>query len=290
MEQILKFILQTEKIDREIILMYCFKLFYQKFILPKSSDYELLFIVGCQRSGTSLMNRIFSRDLNVKVYRESGQLSSLDRQEKLRLKPFPEIHRLCAKNNAPLSIIKALVETQNIVNILDYFPNSKAIWMYRNYKDVINSSLKKFGTHVGIRDIKYIVDNNQQNWRSEKVSESTRSIISQHFAPDMNPYDAAALFWFARNQLFYDLKLDSNPRVFMCQYQDLVKNPREMMNNIYHFLNLTYQNDDLVKEVHCQSLHKGSTIQISPSINHLCNELLQRLNQTNLKLKVGNFN
>lgn len=57
----------------------------------------------------------------------------------------------------------------------------------------------------------------------------------------MSQYDAIALFWFARNQLFYELNLNQNSKVFICKYEDLVAQPREMMKTIYQFLNMNFQ-------------------------------------------------
>lgn len=151
--------------------------------------------------------------------------------------------------------------------------------MYRNYKDVVNSLLKKFSINVGIRNLKSIVENNQENWYSEKVPESIRKIIIQYFSEQMSPYDAAALFWFARNQLFYELQLNQNSRVLMCRYEDLVTQPNQVMRRIYQFVEVHYS-DVNSWEVHLNSVHKGHLVQLSPEIEKLCNDLLIRLDNT----------
>ena len=55
------------------------------------------------------MNRIFTREPNTSVYRESSQLSSKD-PKKLRLNPFEEVKSALATNYAPLIVIKPVVE------------------------------------------------------------------------------------------------------------------------------------------------------------------------------------
>ena len=60
--------------------------------------------------------------------------------------------------------------SQNILKLLNYFSNPKAIFMYRNYKDVVNSNLNHFGIDNGINDLRPIHNNENNNWRSEYVS------------------------------------------------------------------------------------------------------------------------
>jgi hypothetical protein len=281
--------LNIEHITIDLYVTYMVKYFYQKFLLSAKNQHQILFIIGCQRSGTSLLNRIFARDLNISVYRESSRLSSNDQsliaKNRLRLNSFSDIKSVLDKDKAPLIVFKPLVETQNSLDILDYFSDSKALWIYRHYKDVANSLLKKFSVNVGIRNLKSIIENNQENWYSEKVPESIRTIIIQYFSEQMSPYDAVALFWFARNQLFYELQLDHNSRVLMCRYEDLVTQPNQVMRNIYQFVGVHYSNDNSW-EVHSNSVHKGHSIQLLPEIEKLCNDLLTKLDNTYRNQKI----
>ena len=96
----------------------------------------------------------------------------------------------------------------------------------------------------------------------------------------MSQYDAIALFWFARNQLFYELNLDRNSKVFICKYEDLVAQPREMMKAMYQFLEINYQEIRGINEVHSQSVGTGNTLELSPSIDQLCHDLQEKLDYT----------
>jgi Sulfotransferase domain len=272
--------LRTEHIVPDVMLIYLVKLIYHR-VTPRQKKQTLLFIVGCQRSGTSLMNRIFSRDLRVSVYREASKLSSTDQPKKLRLNPLDEVQQEFERNKAPIIVLKPLVESQNILQLLDYFPQSKALWMYRHYKDTAISLISRFGLHASLRDIKFIVENNRSRWHVEGVSDYVRSVVMQHFSEDMSPYDAAALFWFARNQLFYELNLDHNPRVLMGRYEDLATNPGAAIGKIYQFLGSSYpEKNNLIQEVKATSVGRGHKIELSPAVEQLCAELLERLEQT----------
>lgn len=225
------------------------------------------------------MTRMFDRDLDVKVYGEFSKLSSNDRYEKLRLNPLSSVKRVVDGDRPRLVVLKPLVETQNSLKLLDYFAGSKALWMYRHYKDVASSSLKRFGIKNGIDDLRPIVENSPENWRSENVSEGIREIVLEHFSENMNPYDAAALFWFARNSLFFKLNLDTNPDVIMCKYEELVTNPRKIVQGIYGFVGQSFPGENIVAESHRESLQKGKSITLSPEVDLLCKELLEKLDR-----------
>lgn len=275
--------LNIEHITFDLYIIYFLKYLYQKIFLITRPNQQQLLIIGCQRSGTSLISRVFARDFNVSVYRESSRLSSKDQTHqgkyKLRLNASSELETTLSKNRAPITVYKPLVETQNIIDLFNLFPNSKALWMYRHYKDVTNSLLRKFSTNVGIRNLRGIVNNSQGNWYSEKVSDSLRLTVEKYFSEQMDPKDAAALFWFVRNQLFYELNLENNSRVLMCRYEDLASQPALVMHQIYCFLDADF-NEKNIWEVNVNSVFKGKSIELSTEIEELCDGLLKRLNTT----------
>lgn len=245
---------------------------------PYAKHKKILFIVGCQRSGTTLMTRVFRYDLNSKIFGEYSKLSSQD-ERKNRLNPLHLVKDEIYKVKAPLIILKPLVESQNILKLLEYFKGSKALWIYRDYKDVALSNLKKFGMNSGINDLRPIVENNASNWRSDKVQKNVRDIIVSNFSENMNPYDAAVLFWYARNCIYIDLELDNNPNVLLCKYEDLITSPTHIFKKIYKFLNQKYPGPWIHKEIHSKSLSKGQDINLSPEVDQLAKRLLDKLNK-----------
>ena len=252
------------------------KIIYQA-MKQKASQKQILFIVGCQRSGTSLMVRIFDNDLNAKCFSEHSVLSTRD-EKGFHLNPLDEVNEEFSKVRAPFVILKPLVESQNLLRLLDYFDGSKALWMYRHYKDVAASNLGHFGERNGINDIRPIVENEVGNWRNENLSNSVREKITNFFYEDMNIYDAAVLFWYARNSLFFDLELDNKPDVFMCKYKDLVMLPGRMMRGIYEKVRQPYPGDGIISEVHSQSFGKGKELQLSKDVESIAEAMLSRLN------------
>ncbi len=251
-------------------------------VLPPAEEQNILFIIGCQRSGTTMMQRIFEKDLHAKVY---GEFSSLSRHDpkKIRLNPLDQVKKEIKQDTPPLIVLKPLVETQNLQELFDHFPSSKAVWMFRHFKDVAASNLKNFGESNGIKDLRPIFEGNPNNWRSEGASKHVREVVQEFFSEDMNELDAAALFWYARNSLFFDMELENDPRVFMCRYEDLVYQPEVKMKEIYAFTGASYPNkEEITGSVNTSSVGKGKEIKLHPEIEALCNKMLKRLQNTYL--------
>ena len=252
------------------------KRIYQS-VKSKKAQQSILFIVGCQRSGTSMLLNVLDKDLYTRCFGEFSQLASKDTTRGIRLNSLELVKHEFSKVKAPFIIVKPLVESQNVPELLDYFDNSRALWMFRNYKDVASSNIKHFGIDNGLKDLRPIVNNEPNNWRSEKVSKQVRDTLSKYYSEDMNPYDAAILFWFARNSIYFDLELHKNPRVMMCYYEDLVLDPEKYVRSIYQRSGQTYPEIKITTEVHSNSRKKGKDIELSPEIEQLAQELQDKL-------------
>ena len=252
------------------------KRFYQS-VRAKRDQQSILFIMGCQRSGNSMMQNIFDKDLNTRCFHEFSEISSNDTVGGIRLNSLELVKKEFSTVKAPLIVLKPLVESQNVPELLSYFDNSLVVWMFRNYKDVALSNIKRFGINNGINDLRPIVNNEPNNWRSEKVSQHVRATISKYFSEDMSPYDAAVLFWFARNSIFFDLELEKNLRVMMCSYEDFVLDPENYIRKIYQRLEQPYPEMNITAEVHSKSRKKGKDIELSPQIQQLALEMQDEL-------------
>lgn len=268
---------KAKRVDREKIVKRirgAYKSGYQSLVLRRSARQRLLFILGCQRSGTTLMTELFERDFRVKVYGEYSKLSSRD-PNGLRLNPLPEVAQTLAQDRAPLIVMKPLVETQNALALLAQFPHAKILWMYRDYRDVARSKLKKSGMRNGIRDMLYIVEQ-RPHWRAENVSEEVRGLVRKHYSPSMNPYDGAALYWYVRNSFLFEQNLAQHPAVYICRYESFVEDPVRHLREIYDFVDLPAP-DLTIPEVHASSVGKGAQVELSAAVAALCDEMTARL-------------
>lgn len=246
-------------------------------------DKSILFILGCQRSGTTLLAEIFQRDLDAKSYGEYSKLTSDGKTESIRLNTLDSVGAVLEKDRPPLITVKPLVESQNATCLLEHFPNSHVLWAYRDYRGVSRSNAKKFGINNGIIDLKPVVNREPNNWRAEKVSDQTYAIVARHYSTDMNPWDAHVLVWYSRNILFFEQSLDQHPNVMLCRYEDLVTHPAEVMQSVYQHVGQRYPGSEITKTVHARSVGKGRDLEISPALRALADDLLARLDSVNVR-------
>ena len=247
--------------------------------LKNSRDIQkrIMFVMGCQRSGTTLMMHILEKDYATSIYHEQSVLSSGDKVERLRLNSLAFVKKVLTRDRAQFIVLKPLVESQRTTELLDFFPNSKALWMYRSYHDVVNSNLKRFGMRNGIDDIRPIAQDDSNNWRSAGASAQVRAFVQEHFAEDMNPYDAGALFWYARNNLYFEQNLTQNPHVMLCNYRDLALKPLHFMQELYHFMEQDFPGPHIVADVKDSSVGRGKHVELSSDIEAACADLYARM-------------
>ena len=241
------------------------------------AERRTIIVLGCQRSGTSLMLDVFTEDLRTATFPEFSVLSGIGEDGGIRLRPLTEVSAHIERLRAPITVLKPLVESQHAPRLLAHLPNARAVWMFRGFESVAVSDLAYFGRHNGERNLRLLLTNDPPNWRAELVPESTRAVLDEHYAPDMSPYDAAALFWWARNRLFFDLGLDEHPDVFLCGYEALVAAPQRVMRSVYEFSGLEAPARDTTRRIHSSATHRRASSAISDDVKALCEELHARL-------------
>lgn len=251
--------------------------YYLSPIYSPKEQQKLLFILGCQRSGSSMMYEIFTRDSRSKVFGEFSKLNSEDTSHNIRLNPLPKVAQQLASYRHPLIVIKPIVESQNVLSLLQYFNHSKAVWLFRHYRDVAKSNIKKWGDDNGYKNIQYFLSRDQRNWRAQHVSDYTFKTVKQMLNKQRSPYDYAALFWWVRNRFYIEYDLSNNKQIFTCQYENLVSKPLSSIESIYDFMGLQIDASKVATYIHNHSVGKGEDAFISNDIAVLCDELLDLL-------------
>lgn len=236
----------------------------------------VLYVVGCQRSGTSMLHHLFRLDPDTVTYDEVSPLSTRDPQH-LRLDPPGKVRRRIDAARAPFVVLKPLVESQNLPDLLDWFPAARAIWIYRDYRAVAASNLRHFGERNGFDDLEPILAGDATDWRAEHLAPADAAQVRRAAAGPLGAHDAAALFWWARNSLYFSLGLVSDPRVALCRYEDLVTSPAAVMRRAYAFVGREYPGDAIVKDVLTGSKDRGRDLPLDDGVRALCEGMLARL-------------
>ena len=237
----------------------------------------VVYVVGCQRSGTSMMHHLLRLDRAAVTYDEISPLSSGDPVEGLRWNPLPEVRARIAADRAPLVVTKPLVESQRLSELLDLFDETRAIWMYRDFRDVVRSNVAFFADGTSHADVAPVLGGDGPSWKAENQDPETVAVVADLYRPDRSPHDAAALFWYLRNRLFLSQDLAGDARVRLCRYEDLVGDPGAVMRGAYRFIGRPYPGDRIVSDVSARSVGRGRDVEISDDIADVCKRLLDRL-------------
>lgn len=239
---------------------------------------RIVFVAGCQRSGTSMTYLIFDRDPGAQVFDEISVLSDGDPVEGLRLNALEDVRERFRHSPAHLIVAKPLVESQRLAALLDAFDGSRALWMFRHYTDVVNSNLKRFGAENGFNDLQPIFDGDDTNWRTEGLEPDVVTMICSFDRATLTQADAAALFWYARNSLLFKDGLEQDERVRACRYETLVTRPEEIIRDLYRFFERPYpEGANLAQGIETSSLGKGAGVNLAPEIEALCESMHERL-------------
>lgn len=265
-----------------------YKPWYQR-LRYSQNEKKIIFIFGCMRSGTTLLSHIFDAMPFTDVYGEYSALSAQD-PYRLRWTSLDDAQAILSESPAPLIVCKPLVESQHASALLDYFPNSSAIWLYRHYEDVAASNIVKFGEMEGaINNIRPVVDpdfarNPWTSWLTENVSEESRELLHRYFSLSMKPADAAVLFWYLRNVLFFEQNLTTHDRCEVICYEDFVNAPAQQLTKFFKMAEIDLPlYPSFFRDVHTGSVKKGKALNLTPEIRDLSDTLLHALH----KVKIG---
>ncbi|MCG8650040.1 MAG: sulfotransferase, partial [Pirellulales bacterium] len=245
-----------------------------RWALRRPGSSKVLWIFGCQRSGTTLLGRVLERDHRALVMQEDSILTGTS-HGRLRLKALDEVETLIGQVRHPLIVVKPLVESQRAGEILDRFPDSRAIWMHRDVQDVVNSHVKRFKGQRTFLDA--LLGGGEDDWRAQNTSAETREVIAKYHHAEISREDAAALIWIARNRLLFEQDLIDHPRLFVLDYRDLVLHSNDKLQAIYESLDLDFPRSPLAQVIDDKSLNQGSRITLNEEIAQLCDQLADRL-------------
>ena len=242
--------------------------------ISSSNDSKVsVFIVGCQRSGTRMLLNVIERcKQECQIYRESNQVA----MSRYRLRDKNTIQGLIDGSRKRIIVFKPLNDSQHTDRLLEYSSNAKAVWIYRQYDDVINSSLNKWSTSW--KDIVCGISKDSAYNESERMSPDAKALIKKFCSQDMSSEDGAALLWYVRNLIFFDLELQNDHRVLLVNYEDLVIEPQRYFRRIFDFIGCHFSYK-YIKDVSAASIKKSPPPSIHPEIKSLCNEMIQRLNE-----------
>jgi hypothetical protein len=233
-----------------------------------------LFIIGAQRSGTEVLVEALRKSPLVKVYNEH-QNSVAFRAFSLRSDDV--VRNLVVKSRCRCVAFKALNDSHRIVHLLEHLgtpAHGRAIWIYRSVEARVRSAVARFGDDE-LRILRRIADGSLIGWE-RYLSEKKVELVHSFDYDDMTPESAAALYWYLRNSLFFELDLGQREDVLLASYEAIVAEPAHALKDICAFLGVPCS-ARLHDHIAPRPMPIERPLEIDGQLGRLCAELYERL-------------
>jgi hypothetical protein len=243
-------------------------------VLPAPRDRRsIVLIFGCQRSGTTMLQQtLLDRSWRVVILEEhdrrlvgDGDPEETEWEEDSIV--FGRIRRL------PFEVVavKPLVESDRASELIETAGKARGIWMLRHYLDVSQSNLRRFGVGNAHRDLYPFLLGDTLDWRCRGASEETRDTVVELLKDGLEPLDAAALFWWTRNKLYFDQHLSENERVRVLRYERTRSNPEEVIRALSSYIGISLPIHAIVHRVRTQTATQVGDL--NPTVEALCTKM-----------------
>jgi hypothetical protein len=234
-----------------------------------------VFVVGLQRSGTNMLTRGFERRPEFEVHNENSRRAF----ERFQLRPNPVIRDIVARSGHRFVLFKPLCDSHRTTELLDHLGTvspGRAIWVFRSVDGRVRSAIAKFGP-TNLRVLSEIAAGRGDGlWQAQGLSNESRDFIRSIDYAHLSPESAAALFWYVRNSLYFELGLHERDDVMLASYDSLLRDGSAVMRVLCRFLDLPYD-PDLVAHVDSARSPDQSRLAIEGGIRARCDELAERL-------------
>jgi hypothetical protein len=188
-----------------------------------------------------------------------------------------EVEALVERSSARIALFKPILSTQQSNALLSRFPESKVMFAFRHYYDVINSSILRFGPGNWLDRVNKWGVNDFSEFGEYQPPDCTKETIRTRWKRNLSPADGVALYWLFYNQLYYDIHLDKHKRVLLVNYESIVDDPLPEFTKMSEFLEIKFE-PAFVQGVFGSSVRKSTPAEISSDILEECNNLWMRLN------------
>jgi hypothetical protein len=232
-----------------------------------------VFLVGVQRSGTNMMAHGLDEAPEFEVYNEGNVKAFRD----FRLHRLSIIESLVERSRADFVLFKPLCDSHRVTKLLDHFhPQARAIWAYRDVEGRVRSALAKFGD-INLRVLRaYAAGEADDAWQVQGLSHVNRSFIRSFDFDQLSGASAAALFWYVRNSLYFELCLDQRDDTMLVSYNQFIAEPERVSRALCAFLGVTYR-AQLIRHVKPRPPAWTQPLSIDGQIGERCADLQERL-------------
>ena len=244
-------------------------------VRARPSERRVVLIFGCQRSGTTMLQQTFlDRSWRLLILEEHDRrlVGPGHEPEETTWQEYSTV--LGRIRRLPFEVVaaKPLVETASATALMDAAGAVKAVWMLRHYRGVARSNVRKFGVNNPYRDLQPICSRDALDWRYRGATEETWETVTALMSRRLTPLDAAALFWWTRNQLYFDQRLWEDDRIRILRYERACNQPGEVTRSLSSHIGLALPPGSITSRVRAQA-SPLETGELDPEIERLCRKL-----------------
>ena len=188
-----------------------------------------IYILGCQRSGTSLLRRIIGSHSNIAAPAESAFLVQLARMFEIKRS---------LQGLLDMGFSEEDVLAQMRVFICHFFDEDtkskgKNRWAdkttpYLDHADTIERIFNGEVVYVGI--VRHGLD------VANSLSKMDWGVLAPYFAGDIDKRIAGIKFWRDQNQKLLDFKSKVGDRFHLIRYEELTESPSPVLQDLFSFL------------------------------------------------------
>lgn len=235
-----------------------------------------VFVVGLQRSGTNMVVRGLERAPEVEAHNENDRAAF----SRFRLRSPDVVEALVRGSAHELVLFKPLCDSHDVVDLLARHSRpghpARAVWVYRDPDGRARSAVAKFGDNDRVVLEAINSGDGSGLWQAQRLSPAVLATLASFDVAALSPESASALFWWARNSLFFDLGLDRRDDVVLVSYRQFVADAAAQLRPVCDLLGFPAR-PSLVEHVDARA---GTTVrreEIDERVRVLCDELEARL-------------
>lgn len=207
--------------------------------LRPSAETQPVFVLGCQRSGTTALARMLGLGSEVRRY-EEGDPAYFILEDAPRLLDLEMVATRLGTERNRFTLIKPLCESQRANELLDRFPHAQIVWIFRHYSACIASHVRYYrAQHDAVQYVQDIVNPAANSWKCVGLSMQARARLAVYQHVRLTPESAYAIYWLARNLLYFNIIRTG--RVHLVNYEELIEAPQAHSRQIFRTLGVPYR-------------------------------------------------
>jgi hypothetical protein len=244
-------------------------------VRARPDERRIVLIFGCQRSGTTMLQQTFlDRSWRVLILEEHDRrlVGAGSEPEETTWQEYSTVVERIRRLPFEVVAAKPLVESASATALMDAAGAVKAVWMLRHYQEVARSNVGRFGADNPFRDLQPIRARDTLDWRYRGVTLETCETVTALLNRKLTPFDAAALFWWTRNQLYFEQRLWADDRIRILRYERACNQSDEVIRSLSDHIGLALPPGSIASRIRPQP-SSPKTRALDPDVERLCRRL-----------------